>query len=101
MTHRNTWKGFERTVAKFFGSERTPLSGGNSKITRSDSIHPRLFIEDKYRAKHAIIATWQDAKGKADAEGKVPVVCVREKGKRGFWLLIHCDDAKAVLGEIK
>ena len=96
MTHRNTWKAFEREAARFFGSTRTPLSGGNSKITRSDSLHKRIYIESKYRAKHAILATWRDAKAKADVEGKVPVVCVREKGKKGFWILIHCEDLEEI-----
>jgi hypothetical protein len=46
-----TWKAVERRVARFFGSERTPMSGGNSKHTRSDSLHPRLYIEVKSRKK--------------------------------------------------
>lgn len=97
MTHRNTWKAFEREVAAYFRTQRTPLSGGNSKHTRSDSLHERLFIEDKYRAKHAIVATWDDAKMKADTEGKIPVVAIREKGRKGFWLLIHCEDLKEIV----
>lgn len=34
-------------VAKFFGTHRTPLSGGASRHTRSDTLHDRLFIEVK------------------------------------------------------
>jgi hypothetical protein len=101
MTSISTWKAFERTVASFFGSERTPLSGGNSKITRSDSLHNRLFIECKLRAKHSIIATWDDAKKKADIEHKIPVVCVREKGRKGFWILVHCEDMKEIVEEVR
>lgn len=41
------WKTYERRVATFFGVHRTPLSGGASRHTRSDTLHPKLFIEAK------------------------------------------------------
>jgi len=37
----------ERRVARYFGVERTPLSGGASRHTRSDTLHPDLFLEVK------------------------------------------------------
>lgn len=37
----------ERRVARFFGTERTPLSGGASRHTRSDTLHPTLYLEVK------------------------------------------------------
>ncbi len=37
----------ERRVARFFGVERTPLSGGASRHTRSDTLHPTLYVEVK------------------------------------------------------
>ena len=43
------WKQRERQVAAYFGGQRTPLSGGNGKITRADVIHDKLFIECKLR----------------------------------------------------
>ena len=49
MTARNTWKQRERDVAEFFHGQRNPLSGGNSKHTRADVIHDRLYIECKLR----------------------------------------------------
>ena len=58
MTARRTWKQRESNVANFFHGERTPLSGGNSKITRSDVIHDELFIECKLKKKHAVISLW-------------------------------------------
>ena len=87
-----TWKAIERKVAKFFGVERTPLSGGNSKITRSDTLHKNLFIETKYRKKHTAITLWDDTKAKAEKENKIPVVCLAEKSRHGFWLLIKSTD---------
>lgn len=91
-----TWKAIEGKIAKFFGSERTPLSGGNSKITRSDSLHDILFVETKYRVSHSAVTLWRDTKEKADVENKIPVVCLSEKGKKGFWVMCHSDDLTAV-----
>ena len=42
------WKKRERDVANYFNGERTPLSGGNGKVTRADVIHEDLFIECKF-----------------------------------------------------
>lgn len=45
------WKAYERRVARFFGSERTPLSGINSRHdTSSDSLHSTLYVETKSAA---------------------------------------------------
>lgn len=41
------WKNFERKIAKIFNTQRTALSGSNSKITSSDTLHPELYIEIK------------------------------------------------------
>lgn len=86
------WKQFERRVAAFFKTERNALSGGNSKLTRSDTLHPDLFIECKQRKKFAAVTLWDDTKRLANKENKTPVVCLSEKGRPGFWLLIHSDD---------
>ncbi len=92
MTARGTWKRREREIAHYFGGERTPLSGGNSKHTRGDVIHDKLYIEVKYRAKHSTITLWDDTQGKAKQEEKTPVVCLCEKGREGFWIVVHSDD---------
>ena len=52
------WKKRERDVANYFNGKRTPLSGGNGKVTRADVIHEELFIECKLRAKHTAISLW-------------------------------------------
>ena len=94
-----TWKNIERKIASFFGSERTPLSGGNSKITRSDSLHDLLFIETKYRKKHSAVTLWRETKELADKEGKIPVVCLSEKGRKGFWVCCHSGDLTAIANQ--
>ena len=99
MKNKSTWKNIERKVARFFGSERTALSGGNSKITRSDSLHDTLFIETKYRVKHSAVTLWRSTKELADKENKIPVVCLSEKGKQGFWILCHSGDLTAIANQ--
>jgi len=42
------WKSVEGEIARWFGSTRTPLSGGNSKHTRSDTLDKRFFVECKH-----------------------------------------------------
>ena len=54
------WKKRERDVAQYFNGKRTPLSGGNGKVTRADVIHDDLFIECKLRAKHTVVSLWDD-----------------------------------------
>ena len=96
MKPPKTWKTIESRIARFFGSERTPLSGGNSKHTRSDSLHPRIFVEAKYRQKHSAVTLWRETAALAKKESKIPVVALSEKGKSGFWLLVHSDDLSSV-----
>jgi len=86
------WKQFERRVADFFHGQRNPLSGSNSKHTRSDVIHDTLYIECKQRKKHTVVTLWDDTKRKAVKENKTPVVCLSEKNRPGFWIVIHSDD---------
>lgn len=101
MTHRRTWQKFEQRVASWFGTTRKALSGSGNQPgeTTSDTNHPRLYIECKYRAAHAAVHTWDDAKPKADAEGKVLVVALGVKGRSGGWLLVHVDDFLTVAEE--
>lgn len=95
-----TWKQAERDVASFFGSTRTPLSGSNSRHTGSDSLHKRLFIETKYRKRHAVVQLWRDTKELAAKEDKIPVICLKEKGRHGFWVMCHSSDLEAVAAEV-
>jgi len=92
MTARRTWKKRESNVADFFQGTRTPLSGGNSKITRADVIHDELFIECKLKKKHSVISLWDETKGLAKKEGKIPVIALCEKERPGFWIMLHSSD---------
>lgn len=94
------WKQFERRVAAFFQTTRNALSGGNSKLTRSDSLHATLFIECKQRKKHSAVSLWDETKNLASAEKKIPVVVLSEKNRQGFWVLVHSTDLKAVASQV-
>jgi hypothetical protein len=97
--NKSNWKGRERQVAKFFGTERTPLSGGNSKHTRSDTLHEHLFVECKQRKVHAAVKQWYETALLARKENKIPVVCLSQKGKPGFFILVHSSDLLAVANQ--
>ena len=86
------WKKRERDVASYFKGQRTPLSGGNGKITRADVIHQDLFIECKLKKKHSVISLWDATKKLADKENKTPVIALCEKERPGFWVMVHSSD---------
>lgn len=92
-TSKTAWKGFERVVARFFGTERVPLSGSNSRHnTNSDSLHDKLYIECKFRNKFALWSLFKDTESKAKFEKKIPVVALKQKGEKGYLLLVRPED---------
>ena len=99
MTARRTWKQRESNVANFFKGQRTPLSGGNSKITRSDVIHEELFIECKLKKKHSVVSLWDKTNKLAKKEGKTPVIALCEKERPGFWVMVHSSDLDKLITE--
>lgn len=96
-----TWKKDERKIARFFGVMRNPLSGSNSRHSESDSLHPKLFIEQKRRKRHAVIRLWDAVKAKARKEKKIPVITLTEPSRSGFWIVLHCADLEAVARFVK
>lgn len=100
MTHRSTWKKAERRVAAFLGTSRTPLSGRNSGHTRSDTLHPSLFVETKFRERSAVWSLWQKVRDLAKREKKTPVLALLQKNHDGFLLVVHSDDLDRFLNAI-
>lgn len=94
--HRNTWKARERKIAADFGAKRTPLSGGASGHTRSDSLHESLFIEAKGRTSHAAVHLFDKTAILAKAEGKIPVVCLWEPNRKGYLVLCRPENLMQV-----
>ena len=69
MTVRGTWKKKERKILPYFGAERSFLSGGNGKLSRSDSLHLKLFIELRFCKRHFVVKLWDETKRIVDKEG--------------------------------
>jgi hypothetical protein len=99
--HRGTWKARERQIAADFGARRTPLSGGNSGHTRSDSLHETLYIEAKGRKSHAAIKLYDDTKELARREGKTPVVALWQPGRHGYLLVVDPRDVSVVAAALE
>jgi hypothetical protein len=88
-------------VAAAFQTERTPLSGGNSKITRSDSLHDKLFIEAKRSTQYkAVVTLWDETKRLAELEKKTPLLALGQPNRHGFWIVCHISDIKDIYAEL-
>ena len=90
------WKQIEAIFAGFFGTRRTPLSGGNSGITRSDSLHPALFIEAKQRKNPAVMNLFENTAKLAKLENKIPVLGIHRKGSRTWLVVCSITDLKMI-----
>jgi hypothetical protein len=80
-----TWKSVELRVAKFLGTTRNPLSGGNAKHTRSDSLHPTIFAETKHgqgcpQSWPGVLELFTETEKLAAAEGKKALLVLHRKG---------------------
>jgi len=72
------WKMLELKIAKLFDTHRTPLSGGNSRHTRSDTLHPDFFISCKYSQSCAMQTLYAREKIKAIKEDKILVLSLQK-----------------------
>jgi hypothetical protein len=89
------WKNFELYVAKIFNTSRNALSGGNAKISRSDSLHPFLFLSCKYTAAFSarLRKLVDEERSKAVVENKISVVVLGQASDRSNALcIIHLKD---------
>ena len=102
-----TWKNVEREVASRFRTSRNVGSGslGREDRSRSDTVHPRLYIEVKYGDwkrwfRKELRDTLELAAENALKESKIPVIALKKKRQHGFWVLVHIDDLRKVADEI-
>ena len=96
-TSKSCWKGLERIVSSFFGTKRVPLSGSNSGHgTNSDTLHPTLYIECKLRQKISLWQLFTDTAEKAAVEKKIPIVAVKQKGGKGYLLMLRPEDLEKI-----
>lgn len=83
----------ERRIATFFGAKRTPLSGSASgHNTSSDSLHPDLYIESKWRTRIAILDLFPEVRKHANMEDKIPIMAVKSKKLKDDYLVIRLKD---------
>lgn len=85
------WKQHERRMAKSLGTKRTPLSGGNSGVTRSDTLHKELYIECKSTSRSPTCALFRQTRSLARAENKLCVLALHQKGTHGSVAVIDWD----------
>lgn len=89
------WKQFERFIASIFTTTRNALSGGNSKMTRSDSLHNVLFLSAKYTRNNqkTLRRLVDEEREKAAVENKIAVTVLGEFDDRANSLVvIHLQD---------
>lgn len=89
------WKNFERFVSTIFQTTRNALSGGNSKLTRSDSLHSRLFLSCKYTRHNykTLRSLLKCEREKAETEQKIAVCVIGEFDDRAnAFVAIHIKD---------
>lgn len=82
------WKRAERMGAATIGGERNPLSGGSSRHTRGDVIHPVIYLEMKYRKTFGVVSLIRREQKKAKKEGKVAVLGFQQRGLKTRYYLI-------------
>lgn len=95
-----SWKQAERRISKYLGTTRTPLSGGNGKQTRSDTLHPAIFVEIKQKKRHTTYTLYRNTKTLARKEKKVPLVVLDEVRAPGQLFVIHSADMPAVIAAL-
>lgn len=84
----SSWKRAERKGATAIGGVRTPLSGGSSRHTRADAIHPVIYLEMKYRKTFQVVEAIRKEEAKATKEGKVAVLGFQQRGLHTRYYLI-------------
>ncbi len=92
MTHRNTWKSLERRVAATLSTERTPLSGSNSKITSSDTLSDTYYVECKLKARLPLHSLFLKTQMQARKEGKKPILVLHKKFSMQNLVVLNLED---------
>lgn len=83
------WKRAERKAAAVIGGKRNPLSGGSAGHTRSDVIHPVIYLEMKYRKTFGVVELIRKEEVKAKKEGKVAILGFQQRGLHTRYYLIN------------
>ena len=98
-TDRSTWKKRETQAAALFGARRQRCSGssGRDDLSRSDSTHPRLFLEVKLQASTPLRNKLDDARRQYR---QTTILDATSHIMHPTMLAVHSEDLDEVLKDI-
>lgn len=102
MTHSSTWKRVEYKAAEKLGGTRISR-GDNFSQSDLDVAHDILAIDAKLRASWGFIGMYDKLVVDTNKlyPGKIPILVVKKKGRRGEFIIMDLDDfVKVVRPEI-
>jgi|GEM_PF-1540910 len=88
-----SWKALERKVARLLGGRRA----GNTGMPSPDVLHPLFSVEVKYRQRLPSLLSAGMAQAKR-AEGKIPLLILKQRGQRGEYAVLEFQDLLTLLG---
>jgi hypothetical protein len=91
---RGNWKGLERKTAKKLDGERVICSGVRGE---GDVITKKFYVECKMRKKFACWEWFRKAKEQAKKEGKIPLLVIKMRGKKGELAIVDFSDFCALV----
>ena len=91
-----TWKAVERKVAKLLGGRRT----GNTGMSSPDVLHPLFSVEVKYRQRLPLLLSVGMAQARREAEGKIPLLILKQKGQRGEYAVLELQNLLTLLSSV-
>tara|TARA_R100001530_G_scaffold136190_2_gene115702 strand:- start:883 stop:1101 length:219 start_codon:yes stop_codon:yes gene_type:complete len=56
----------------------------------------KIKINKIEKKKHGVITLYDKTKKLAEEEGKIPVICLCQSHRKGFWIIVHEDDLDKV-----
>ena len=59
-------------------------------------MHEDLYIECKVREKFSLWSLFDDTEKKAKNENKIPIVAIKQKGEKGFLLVIRPESLEKI-----
>lgn len=87
-----SWKALERRVAALLDTQRTALSGSNGKLTRSDTMSDKYFVEVKYRKYIPFFSTFEETRILAKKEKKFPIVVFHQARTKRNIVMLDLED---------
>ena len=83
-------------MARPLGGRRT----GNTGMSSPDVLHPLFSVEVKYRQRLPSLLSAGMAQAKRVAEGKIPLLILKQKGQRGEYAVLELQDLLTLLSSV-